>query len=49
MTGAELLAKLQAMTPEQLALPVVTEGCDCDGKASTVEILGTVIYINREE
>lgn len=33
LTGNELLAALQAMTPDQLARPVVIEGCDCVGYA----------------
>ena len=42
MTGAELRAALEAMTDEQLARPVVIEGCDCCGWATNVEYDGTV-------
>ncbi len=47
MTGQQLMEALQGMTASELALPVVTEGCDCDGKAGSVVVENDRIYIER--
>jgi hypothetical protein len=47
MTAGELLEALKKLTPEQLKLPVSTEGCDCDGDVYAVEDQGTDIYLRR--
>jgi hypothetical protein len=49
MTGAELLAALQTLSAEELALEVETEGCDCTGDAVQLEIDDKCITIRRHD
>jgi hypothetical protein len=35
MTVGELIEKLQSIDAD---LPIVTEGCDCDGEANSIEV-----------
>lgn len=46
-TGADLLAYLQGLTAEQLALGVVLEGCDCEGNLSSANLAPGEIYLGR--
>lgn len=47
MTGNELIAALQALSPEQRELPVASEGCDCSGTVQAVDICDGEIYLRR--
>ena len=38
MTGQQVLDALVGLTPEQLALNVETEGCDCYGEVGAVAV-----------
>lgn len=49
MTGAELLAVLQTLTPEELALEVTSEGCDCNGDVVQVQIAKTYRHATERE
>ena len=54
MKVKELIEKLQCMDPE---LPVVSEGCDCDGEVVDAQLIPayglrdgkTVVYLARGE
>lgn len=44
-TVSELIAELQKLPPD---LPVITEGCDCNGPAGSVWLQYGTAYIRRE-
>lgn len=48
LSGDDLIEALSALTPEQRAMPVDIEGCDCSGPAFGVEVEGDgTIWITR--
>lgn len=48
-TAADLLRDLQALTPEQLALPAYSDGCDCEGPAAGIVVNEADILVARNE
>lgn len=51
LSARELLEALKNIPPEHLDLPVMTEGCDCDGsvKCITLDLEVGRVYIERPE
>lgn len=47
LTVKELIEKLEAV--EDKSLPVMTEGCDCDGKECNVRVENDRVYITRDD
>ena len=44
LSVAELIEELRKLPPD---LPVLTEGCDCDGTAGSVWLDGDRVYVRR--
>lgn len=47
LTVRELIAELQKIVEAHGDLAVITEGCDCEGSAASLQVIGSTVLICR--